>query len=210
MPPAKKQEIVLKRPDIKKFEFVVESLNPIILHRFSEKAKWEMLESMTTKKSRKEVRDVKDHVQEFENSMYRLPDGRPAFPADGFKEAAIRGVKVMGGVMTDARGSFFVVGEYSPADGRDLVPLIPVNCEVESREDVVRLSNGSSDLRYRGMIQNWKAVIKIEYNAATTSPDLILGYFEAGGFGTGVGEWRPERSGTFGRFRVATSGEGQA
>lgn len=203
--PSVPQEVVIKRPQIQRFQFTIESLSPIIFHRFPEKAKREMLEAMISTKSRKEIRAVKDPEQEYESSKYLLPDGRPAFPADGIKAAAIRGVKVCGGVMTDARGAFFVVGEYSPIDGRDLVPITPVDCELESREDVVRLSNGAADLRYRAMLRKWKADIIVDFNAALVSPEQILGYFEAAGFGSGIGEYRPERSGQFGRFRVAAS-----
>lgn len=205
--PQAEQTLTLQKVQTKYFEFVIESLDgsPIVLHRFSEKAKKQMLDVMLTKKKAKELRGLKDPNQEYEDSMYRLPDGRPAFPADGFKACAVRGGKAAKMVMTDLRGAFFIKGVYSPADGRDLVPLEPVDCEVEPREDVVHLSNGSTDLRYRGQIRKWRATMRVDYNSGTISPEQIINIFEAGGFGVGVGEWRPERSGSFGRFHVVTS-----
>jgi hypothetical protein len=165
-----------------------------------------MLDAMTSTKKRKEIRGAKDPHQEYLDSVYELPDGRVAFPAEGFKACAVRGGKAAGMVMTDLRSSFFIVGVYSPRDGRELVPLIPKEgFKVESREDVVRLPNGSSDLRYRAQITDWTSEIIVDYNASVISPEQIVNAFEAGGFGTGIGEWRPERSGSFGRFHVVTS-----
>ena len=45
------------------------------------------------------------------------------------------------------------------------------------------------------------------YNASAVSPEQIINYFNIGGFGVGVGEWRPEKDGQWGRFHVATDGE---
>jgi hypothetical protein len=44
--------------------------------------------------------------------------------------------------------------------------------------------------------------LDIQYNARAISQDQLLNLINLGGFSVGVGEWRPERSGDFGRFRV--------
>ena len=55
--------------------------SPLITHRFSEKAKRQMLDAMQGRKAPKEP---KDPVAEFEAAKYKLDDGRQGFPATGF------------------------------------------------------------------------------------------------------------------------------
>jgi hypothetical protein len=44
----------------------------------------------------------------------------------------------------------------------------------------------------------------IQFNANVISAEQIVNLLTLAGFGVGVGEWRPERNGSFGRFHVAT------
>ena len=113
----------------------------------------------------------------------------------------IRGAKQIGLVMTDARTSFFIHGEYCTRDDRELVPVVG---EVQPREDMVRLNGATSDIRFRGQVVKWEAELNISYNSSITSFDHIVNMLHAAGYGVGVGEWRPERDGTFGRFEVVS------
>ena len=64
---------------------------------------------------------------------------------------------------------------------------------------------GTADLRYRGEFRNWSAILKIQYNASgDISLDAIMNALNAGGFTCGVGEWRPEKDGNYGRFHIAS------
>ena len=44
--------------------------------------------------------------------------------------------------------------------------------------------------------------LPITFNARMISAEQIVAMLDAGGFGTGIGEWRPEKDGQFGRFHV--------
>jgi hypothetical protein len=101
--------------------------------------------------------------------------------------------------MTDMRTGFFVHGEYSQKEDRELVPI---NGELQMREDPVRNEGNKADIRYRGQVVSWDATLNITYNAAVVSFDYIVNMLNAAGFGVGVGDWRPERDGIFGRFEV--------
>lgn len=188
----------LQRIKVETATVKVKGLSPLIMHRWSEKARKEMLDKQMKKTVKKEA---KSPEEQYEASVYRLDDGRIGFPADAFKKAMIRGAKQIGLVMTDARTSFFVHGEYCTRDDRELVPL---SGEVTPREDMVRLQGSTSDIRFRGQVVNWEAELHISYNSAITSFDHIVNMLHAAGYGVGVGEWRPERDGTFGRFEVVT------
>lgn len=185
--------------DIRKVTVSIKGMSPIIFNRWSEKALQQMLDKQM-KKTNKNKNEAKDPDEQFKDSIYRLEDGRPGFPADGFKKAMIRGCKPLGLTMTDMRGGFFVHGLYSQNEDRELVPI---EGEISKRSDPVRISGGS-DIRFRGQITEWRADLEISYHAAVVSFDHIVNMLNAAGFGVGIGDWRPERDGGFGRFQVVT------
>ena len=44
----------------------------------------------------------------------------------------------------------------------------------------------------------------IDYDEEMMQIDTIINLLNRAGFGVGIGEWRPEKDGQFGRFRVKT------
>ena len=62
---------------------------------------------------------------------------------------------------------------------------------------------GSSDLRYRPIFDEWYCDLTLAINTGYgMSMNDILNVINAGGDGVGIGEWRPERDGIFGRYHV--------
>ena len=70
------------------------------------------------------------------------------------------------------------------------------------REDMVRVGMGVADLRYRGEFREWSVVLPIRFNTAVFTHEQIINLFNLGGFACGIGEWRPERGGSFGMYHV--------
>lgn len=196
----KAESVEMKKLDIRKITLQVEGDSPLIMHKWDEKAKKQMLDKQMKKAV---VREAKDPEAQYLSSLYVLDAEKKiyGFPADAFKAAAVRGGKSMGVTMTDARGAFFVHGVYAEGEGRELVPL---KGDVSMREDMVKLETGVADIRYRGQVEHWTADVVISYNASVLSAEQIVNMFNAAGFGVGLGEWRPERNGMFGRFHVVT------
>jgi len=190
------REAEIQQIKVEKTIIKVKGLSPLIMHRWDEKAKKMMLDKQMKKTVKKEA---KDPSAQYESSVYKMDDGRIGFPADAFKKSMIRGAKQLGMVMTDARTSFFVHGEYSSLDDRE---LIEIRGELRPREDMVRIAGGTADIRFRGQVLNWEASLVISYNSSITSLDHIVNMLQAAGYGVGVGEWRPEKDGIFGRFEV--------
>ncbi len=191
----------VQRIDVKRAVVKIRGISPLIVHRWAEKAKKEMLDKMM-KKTVKKV--AKDPEAEYEASKYLLDNGRPGFPAEGFKLAMVRGAKQINLVMTDMRTGFFVHGEYSEKENRELVEIIgdPI-----MREDNVRVGKGGADLRYRAQFSQWEALLNLSFNASVVSFDHIVNMLNAAGYGVGIGEWRPEKGGMFGRFEIVSEGE---
>lgn len=188
--------VSIPRLDIRELELSLVGDSPLISHAWSDKAKKMMLAKQ--KKEAKPGREAKNPEQDYQDSIYRLEDGMPAFPAVAFKQSAVGACRFVKGdiKMTEARGAFHVQGELIALDG-----------EPSMREDMVRLSTGVADIRYRAEFKEWGCTLRLKYNAAALSPAQIINLFNIAGFGVGVGEWRPEKNGSFGMFHVEVQGE---
>lgn len=175
-------------------------VSPLIVHRFSEKAKRQMLDAM---QGRKTPKQVKDPEAEYEAAFHRLKDGRPGFPAIGFKQATVGGARFYGKdvTMTALKQFLFFRGEPG-ADGQQLVAI---EGEPRMREDPVPVGRGGRDLRYRPEFPEWSALLVVTYVTSSLTRGSVLSLIDAGGLGVGVGEWRPQRDGDFGTFQIDQS-----
>ena len=172
---------------------------PLIVHRWSEKAKKQMLDKQMKKATA--GKEAKDPERDFRESLYVLEDGTYGFPIIGFKAAAVTACTSIGSMTkVAARQAFHVDGEFAVIEGD----------EPQMREDMVRVGMGTADIRYRGEFKNWWTTITVKYNANVMSAEQILNLMQTAGFAVGVGEWRPEKDGQYGRFHVATAAEMKA
>lgn len=210
-----KQEVIsIKKIEIQRAKIKIVGDSPLIVHAWSEKAKKMMLDAQTkaTKTKGKEVRDPYD---DFIQSLYWL-EGKPeestveafenavkngakwGFPVGAIKQAGNAAAYRSGWVKNQMqlRGSYFLQTEFG--EMAEIKGSIP-----EIREDMVRIGMGSADLRYRGEFKNWYMDLILEYNASgDMSLEQIVNVINAGGYIVGIGEWRPERDGTFGKYHV--------
>jgi hypothetical protein len=190
--------VAIDRIDLETMLVPIIGTTPLSCHRFSEKARRAMLDAM---QGRKSVKDFKDPQAEYQRSLYRLKDDRPGFPVIAFKAATIGGARFYHGItMTSLRQSIFMRGEPG-ADGS----LVPIIGEHVMREDCVRVARGGTDLRYRAEFPEWTAVLEVSYVTTALTGGSVLSLINAGGIGVGVGEWRPEKHGDFGTYRIDDS-----
>ena len=183
--------------------------SPLIVHKWSEKAKKEILDKQM-KKAKTKGHDAKDPVRDFIDSLYWL-DGEPeekteegfakavqngarfGFPSVAFKASAVAAGYRSGVTknLVSMYGAFHIDGEFVEIKG------IP-----EMREDMVRVGMGVADIRYRGEFKEWSATFQVKYNASTISLEQLVNLFNLGGFACGLGEWRAEKGGAFGSYHV--------
>lgn len=162
----------------------------LICHAWSEKAKRQMLDKQM--KKAKQAKEAKDPEQDYRDSLYPHPDGGYGFPAVAFKAAAVDACSSIEGVTkVEARGAFHIIGD-----------MVKIEGEPTPREDMVRVGMGTADIRYRGEFREWSAEITLRYNANVLSREQIANLFNTAGFAVGVGEWRPQKDGSFGMFHV--------
>ena len=191
--------IEIARIDAETIQVPLIGTAPLVMHRFSEKAKRIMLDAMQGRKAPKEP---KDPQADYEGAFYRFGPNNEliGFPAIGFKAATIGGARFYKGItMTMLRQCFFFRGDGIGPDG---VPLVQIHGEPRMREDVVRVGNGGTDLRYRPEFPEWSATLTLTFVKSILTLNSVLSLIDAGGMGVGVGEWRPERRGDLGTYKI--------
>lgn len=189
---------------------------PLIMHRWSEKAKRMILEKQM-KKTKSSAKEAKNPVEDFIESIYWM-EGKPTeyteeafeeacrngarfgFPVTAIKQATISSAYRNGITkdMASLRGAFFIAGE-----GSELLAEVK-GCTPTMREDMVRVGMGVADIRFRGEFANWYMDLQVSYNAnGAYTLDQIINLINVGGFSCGIGEWRPEKDGNYGMYHVA-------
>ena len=171
---------------------------PLIVHRWSEKARTMMLDAQQGRKSPKQL---KDPQADYESSMYKFEDGSAGFPVMAFKSATVKGGGRLFGKavkMTELRQLLIFLANGVGTDGTQLVSI---QGEPTMREDMVRVGMGTADIRYRAEYRDWTAQLRIEFVPSVIDIDSVVALVDAGGT-NGIGEWRPEKSGSYGTYEV--------
>lgn len=210
------QTIEIPRLAPNQIEVPIVGHTQLCMHRWTEKAKKQIRDDQTGKANDQEP---KDPEYNFRASAYILEENKRegwnngdvpadevtfAFPAIGFKKAMVRGYKNAGiGPMTDARGAFYVYGV-------DVDEMVTINHPPEypkMREDMVTVGRGTADIRYRPTFTEWSATLRIEYMDGMIGVQQVAQALQYAGHGVGVGEYRPEKGGQWGKFKLAEGGE---
>lgn len=201
--------IVIPSMDIRTAIITLVGDSPLIMHKWTEKAKKEMLENHM-KKAKTKAHDPKDPVREFIESMYWL-NGEPEEKTEkgfvnaiqngarfGFPSVAFKASAVAAGYRTGVTPNMVSMNAAFHIDG-EFVEIIGTP---QMREDMVTIGMGKPDIRYRGEFPDWKATFQVKYNNGAISIEQLVNLFNLGGFACGIGEWRVEKGGTFGMYHV--------
>lgn len=197
VPATEAAEIAIDRIAAETIRVPILGTTPLLVHRFSEKAKRQMLDAMQGRKTPKEP---KDPEAEYEAAFYRLSDGTPGFPVLAFKDATVGGARFYGKQVTMTALKQYIF--FHGAVGDDGRALARITGEPRMREDVVRVGRGGTDLRYRPEFREWTTELDVTYVTSSLTRGSVLSLIDAGGMGVGVGEWRPEKNGDFGTYRI--------
>jgi len=212
----KEESVTIQIPEIKiqraKIKIVGDS--PLLVCKFSEKAKREML-SKDMKKAKK-IKETKNPFAEFMHSLHWItkePDtedktpeecqkifeeelkngAKFGFPATGIKQSAISAMYRSGLSKNKVmlQGLFHIEGK-----------LVEIKGDLSMNEEVARNpSTGAAMILYRGeYAKGWTAEFSVIYKKDNVSLEQIIQMINLGGFDVGIGEWRVEKSGNYGMF----------
>lgn len=219
------QMITIKPIEIVTTEITIVGDTPLIIHAWSEKAKKEMLEAQQKNKKDKKAKAIRDPFAEFMDALYwvtpkpeeRTPEAfeealrngaKFGFPVIAIKQAALSAC-YRAGIIPNQVGmkcSFFLnaVDGVSQDSGLELA-VIDTDEPPVLREDMVKIGGISkvADLRYRPAFNNWRIPLKVSLiNTGTFTMTSIINGINMAGMMNGIGEWRMEKNGDFGRFHV--------
>jgi hypothetical protein len=195
MATAKNIKIVINPPNFQQVKLKVTGLTPLIQNKMKETIIQQM-EDVRAGKAKKATRTAIDPQKEYIKSSYKQDDGSFGFPASAFKQCAVRAGKGLGLAMTDTRTLFFVLPNAPDGECVSIKSNKPI-----MRKDPVNVKTGK-DLRFRPEFKNWKAELLVKFDADRITIEQIANLLNHGGQTVGVGEWRPEKNGTFGTFEV--------
>lgn len=195
MATTKDVKIVINPPNFQQVKLKVTGLTPLIQNKMKETIIQQM-EDVRAGKAKKSTRTAVDPKKEYIKSAYKQDDGSFGFPASAFKQCAVRAGKGLGLAMTDTRTLFFVLPNAPDGECVSIKSNKPI-----LRKDPVNVKTGK-DLRFRPEFRNWKAELLVKFDADRITIEQIANLLNHGGQTVGVGEWRPEKNGTFGTFQV--------
>ncbi len=180
-------------------------ISPLIQHRWSEKAK-EMMRQKQQEGKKTRSRDLRDPDEEGKAAGYYTEDGKPGVLAIAIKAAVIESAHLDLGIpKTLVRKALFI----RPMGREVVLPLETVTgkgkVKGEIEEDMVRVGQGSADLRYRPYFYDWAVTTEWEIDAELLKDEDLLKLLDRAGFGVGIHEWRPEKGGEYGRFKIDTN-----
>lgn len=190
----------LNIPPIKKAvaSITIVGISPLLVNKFSEKSKTEMLEKQT--KRAKGAKEARNPMAEVKAATYFMPNGKYGIPASGLKNCAVSACRFIDGVkMTQAKGAFFVLED---ADG--LVEIKTKN-KPSIDERIVAIGNFGSKtkmVRFRPRFDEWSCTFKVLFDPDLLSIEQLHNLYERAGFSVGLCEYRPEKSGSLGMFKV--------
>jgi hypothetical protein len=183
--------VVIPKIHVRRVDIKVEGISDLIVHNWSEKAKSQIRDKQQKQAAMK--KEAKDPVADFEAAKYLDSNGRDCVKSAAFKNAIVDAASFASDVTkVSLRGAFFIVGELLPIGFKECI----------MREDPVKIGMGTADLRYRPAYRGWICTLPIEFNAAAISLEQLVNMINLAGFSIGICEWRPQRDGDFGRFRV--------
>lgn len=208
-------------------EVLLESISPILPHQFAAKARRQL--ALKHAKREKKAKEIRDPVQEAVDALYVIGK-RPQVPAElrnlvlddfmelmplpflkgcvfghpaaAFKHALARIGKTSDFKMVDIATSIFIEPHVDRSTGaiRDLIALEFSGTPL-MRCDPVTVGN-TTDLRYRCELHPWQTRLIVRYNSGFISLRQLAKLFVDAGDMVGVADWRPEKYGVHGRFRV--------
>lgn len=184
------QVLSVKKPNLMVGVFHVYGTAPYVQHKFSAKAKNQMLQAQqSTRGTSRKAKEPRDTDADYEGAFHRTEDGRYGIPAPAFRSALISACRVAGLVMTKAKLSIFC--EADDIDVDDGTPLVYLDAgDPERTELYVRLESGVASVAIRPMWRSWEADVRLKWDADQFSEQDVANLLERAGQQVGIGEGR--------------------
>lgn len=225
------QVITINPIKMQKAKITLVGDTPLLVHKWSEKAKKEILEREQKTSKEKKAKKPREPFAEFMDAAYWITPEPEEKTPEAFEEALAQGAQFgfpviaikqaalaacyRAGIIPNQVGmkcSFYLnaVGVDAKHHSGTELALIRSDKPPIFREDNVNVGGASkgADLRYRPAYEDWKIDLVVTLiDTGVFSMDSIIQAINLGGQMNGIGEWRMEKDGDFGRFHVELTEE---
>ena len=167
----------------------IKGITPLLMHRFP---------NMGFDEPSKKRTGVPDWKQEAELALYKNSDGTIYEPAEHLEKS-----------IQNAAKSFKIAGKRGATYGKlvgaalevypDTIPHKIQTYEIDSRSVVVQRWR---IMRYRPRFDNWELEFTIRLLDDQLPVSVIKEVLDQAGLYVGIGDYRPQRGGKFGKFMV--------
>lgn len=188
-----KTQVVIKPPNLQTAQFEIEGTAPLVVHRFSARAKAQMMQKMEAGSTArgKKPRVPFDRQAAFEEARYVSASGWDGFNALAIRAAMISACRLVAFKMTLAKLSIFTV-----PDGWDKVepqiPLVRILGKARLLESVARVSTDQAYITVRACYDNWSAKVIIRFDADQFTLQDVSNLLARVGVQVGICEGRPD------------------
>lgn len=181
------REVKLEPP--KAFSLCVEIAGEeMIQNNFSQKSIEQMLKTHMGIPQERKPKVPRECV---EDAKIFNTKGVNCIPVTAIKKAMLSTVEQTKGMKkSQMRPLFWIVGKSIPFTFEACLP----------RMDMVRVGQRKPDVRFRPMFVGWKARFVVQYSPIISAQTVMDMIHRAGA--VGLGEWRPEKDGTYGTFTI--------
>lgn len=180
----------------------IDGVTPLLVCAWSEKARNMILNKQMKKALR--GKEAKDPHQNYLDALYVSTEGWTGIPAGGLKGCLVNACRAVDELpMTMAKRMLFIQAQGYTKSGQGLVRI---HGEHEMNEAMVRIDQGTADIRHRPIYKKWSIRLTIEYLQNILSAEQVLNLLELAGYIEGLCEHRPgspkNNTGDNGRFTI--------
>ena len=187
------KQVSIEPIKVVEMDIMLTGTTPLLMERMSEKVQQSLINTMEGKgKEKKQNRDFQAEVGE---KIHRTEDGKPGFPASGFKKAIVEAAVYMDGMDKKLAKSIVIVGNVVPVTYKKMITN-----KAMGRDSGIRRAPRPI---WRPEFTDWGCKLRVRFNSSLITPDQVVNLFKLGGFHIGIGGWRPQCSGSYGTFTVA-------
>lgn len=192
-------------PDIENQELEVEIVGrtSLLVKRFDEKTQDSIAEKQAGTASR--TKAPRKPEEECERARIKNADGEDCVRTIWFK----KGLAAMGGYFGIPRGNI----EQGVYIAGDLIPIKFTGKKPIMNTARVRVGQGGmakTSLAYRPEFPGWSCKLRIGFDKSVLTPHQVISLLAHAGAKNGIGEWRPQKGGDYGRFDVFPAGASKA
>lgn len=207
------ESITIKAPNINEGIVWIKGNAPLVVHKFSNKAKLMIMGAQaagSSSKSKKN-REAKDFDAEMNEARHISFDGWDGIPAGAFRAACISACRLVGFKMTLAKLSIFICEDGWDKD--EGTPLVRIYGPAPRRLDsMVRVGPQKvANVSVRPQWLEWGARLRFKYDADQFTASDVINLISRVGLQVGICEGRPDSSSScgmgWGTFDISNEAE---